>query len=145
MKIRPIMAVVAGCVVWAVVFPVLAYVEARFWPDLAKAARAYFETDTYLVFSTAMLASFQVLWPITNATAGLVTGLIAKRRTEVSVLGVILVLYFAYNHLWVLWEDLPIWYNVVVVLLVVPMVLAGGAIASVMRRRRAAGDTVVAS
>ena len=131
--IRSIVAVVAGCIVWSVAFPLLAFLEARFWPELAKAGRAYFEMDTYLVFSTAMLASFQVLWPITNAAAGLVTGLIGKQRTEVSVLAIILVLYFAYNHLWALWDDLPIWYNVLVVLLVVPMVLAGGAIAGFMR------------
>src|SRR5262245_55223251 len=111
MKLRSVIAVVAGFVVWVVVFPLLAMLEAQFWPSLAEAARTYFETQSYAVFDTAMLASFQALWPLTNAAAGLATGSIAKRLTEVWVVCAILLAYFAYNHLWALRDDLPVWYN----------------------------------
>ncbi len=126
---------VAGLVVWAVTFPVLAVLEAQFWPALTEATRTYFETQSYAVFNTAMLASFQAMWPVTNAAAGLVTGLIAKRRAEVWLLCAILFAYFAYNHLWALWDDLPLWYNLLVVPLVVPFVLGGGVVAQLLRAR----------
>jgi hypothetical protein len=141
MKLRSIVAVVAGLLVWAVTFPLLAVLEAQFWPALAEATGTYFETQSYAVFNTAMLASFQVIWPLTNGAAGLVTGLIAKRLAEVWFLCVILFAYFAYNHLWALWDDLPLWYNLLVVVLVAPFILGGGLVARLLSARGVERDT----
>ncbi len=145
MKVRFLLAVVVGCVVWAVASPLLLFLEARAWPDLAVAAQAYFETGSYIAFTTPMLVSFQVMWLIVNAAAGFVTQLVGKRRSAVSTVAIVLVAYFAYNHLWALWDALPTWYNVIVVLLVVPLVLAGGALARWIGARRAMSDAAAAS
>jgi hypothetical protein len=146
MKIlKSVVAVVAGLVVWVAAFPLWAILEAQLWPALGEAAGTYFETQSYAVFDTAMLASFQVMWPLTNGAAGLVTGLIAKRLTEVWVLCGILFAYFAYNHLWALWDDLPLWYNLLVVVLVAPFVVGGGLVAELIRTGRAERDPAAAT
>ena len=143
MKIRSVVAVVVGGLVWAAVSALLLFLEAQVWPAMAEGARLYAETGSYAGFDTPMLVSFQVMWLITNAFAGLMAGLIANRRTEVSVLAILLVAYFAYNHLWALWDDFPVWYNVLVVLVVVPAVLFGGVLAGRLRDRRAANAATV--
>ena len=144
MKLRSVIAVVAGLAVWAVTFPLVAMLEAQFWPSLVEAVRTYFETQSYAVFNTSMLVSFQAIWPLTNFAAGLATGVIARRLTEVWVLCGILLAYFAYNHLWALWDDLPVWYNLLVVVLVAPFVLVGGHVAQQIRVRRAERPATVA-
>jgi hypothetical protein len=144
MKLRSVVAVVVGGLVWAAVSALLLYLEARAWPAMAEGARAYAETGSYAGFDTPMLVSFQVMWLITNAFSGFITGLIARRGAEVAVLAIVLVAYFAYNHLWALWDDLPVWYNVVVVLLVVPLVLVGGRLARLVRARRIATGAAAA-
>ncbi len=52
----------------------------------------------------------------------------------------ILFAYFAYNHLWALWDDLPLWYNLLVVVLVVPFFLGGGLVAERIRAGRVQRD-----
>jgi len=124
--LRPILAVVAGYVAWMVAFWIPMVLMTLVWPALQAAAQTYFEQGHYDVFDTPMLISFQLVWPIANATAGFVTRLIARRQREVWWLALLLFAYFAYNHLWALWYELPTWYNVIVIIPVVPMVLVGG-------------------
>jgi len=144
MKLRSILAVVAGYVAWAAGFWLPAIALASAWPELRELATLTFEEGRYDVFVTPMLVSFQVIWVIANSSAGLVARLIAKRRLEVWVVAALLFAYFAYNHLWALWNVMPDWYNVLVVVLVVPEVLLGNRIAELFSARRDSGHTTAA-
>jgi hypothetical protein len=128
--LRSVLAVVAGYAVWTVAFWILIFLLALAWPALRDAGVVFFEQGRYDIFATPMLVAFQFMWPIANAAAGLVTRLISRRQLEVWVLAALL---FAYFHLWALWDELPVWYNVVVVIPVVPMVLVGGLLGARLR------------
>jgi hypothetical protein len=65
--------------------------------------------------------------------------LTSKRQLEVRWLAVLLLAYFAYNHLWALWGVMPNWYNLLIMVPVVPMVLVGGALAQRLATPRDAG------
>jgi hypothetical protein len=108
---------------------ITAFLLSLFWPGLRNAGQVYFEQGSYDVLTTSMLIAFQIIWLFANAAAGFVTRWIAGRQLEVWLLATILLAYFAYNHLWTLWAELPAWYNLLVVIPVVPMVLVGSLIA----------------
>jgi hypothetical protein len=139
--LRSILAVAAGYAVWAVAFWVLIFLLALVWPALRDAGGVFFEQRRYDIFATSMLVAFQLMWPFANAAAGLVTRLISRRQPEVWCLAALLFVYFAYNHWWVLWDELPVWYNVVVVIPVVPFVLIGGMLGHRIGARRELAST----
>jgi hypothetical protein len=145
MKLRSILGVVAGGLVWMVMMPLLIILLTFVWPSLDSAVRLYMETSRFQVFDTSMLVAFQFLWPVTNGLAGLVTSLISKQQAAVSFLAAILVVYFAYNHLWVYWNDFPVWYNVLVVILVVPAVILGGMASRPSKVQLATGSSTAVS
>jgi hypothetical protein len=136
MKLRSILAVVAGYVALVVIFFTLVILMGQFWPALKEAAGIFAAQGRYDVFDMSMLVVFQCTWLVANGTAGLVTRLISKRQAEVWCLAALLFAYFAYNHLWAVWDQLPVWYNLLVVVLVVPMVLVGSRAAQLIGGRR---------
>ena len=138
--LRSILSLVAGFVIWMAAFWIVMILMALVWPALREAARVYMGEDggSYAVFTTPMLISFQFVWPVANAAGGFLTRVISNRQREVRWLAVLLTAYFAYNHWWALWNELPVWYNVIVVLPVAPMVLIGGLIGGRVRKKRPA-------
>ena len=141
MKVRSVIAILAGGLVWMFTFPLLVALMTTVWPSLREAVQVFRNTGRFHVFgSTSMLIAFQVLWLLTNGTAGLVTALISKRKTEVLILMGILVAWFAYNHFWAEWDQFPVWYNVLVVVFVAPMVVVGGMIPELVRSQRKSGN-----
>src|SRR5580765_3067468 len=141
MKVRSVIAILAGGLVWMFTFPLLVGLMTTVWPSLREAVQLFRNTGRFNVFgSTSMLIAFQVLWLLTNGTAGLVTALISKRKTEVLILMGILVAWFAYNHFWAKWDQFPVWYNVLVVVFVAPMVVVGGMIPELVRSQRKSGN-----
>jgi hypothetical protein len=140
-KVRSVIAILAGGLVWMFTFPLLVGLMTTVWPSLREAVQVFRNTGRFNVFgSTSMLIAFQVLWLLTNGTAGLVTALISKRKTEVLILMWILVAWFAYNHFWAKWDQFPVWYNVLVVVFVAPMVVVGGMIPELVRSQRKSGN-----
>jgi hypothetical protein len=146
MQLRPVIAILAGGLVWAFMFPLLVVLMTFVWPSLDEAVQVYRKTQQFDVFgSTSMLIVFQLLWALTNGTAGLVTAVISKRRIEVLILMVILVAWFGYNHLWAEWDEFPVWYNLLVVALVAPMAIVGGMIPELVRGPRKSGESSAVS
>jgi hypothetical protein len=141
MKVRSVIAILAGGLVWMFTFPLLVGLMTTVWPSLREAVQVVRNTGRFNVFgSTSKLVAFQFLWLLTNGTAGLVTALISKRKTEVLILMGILVAWFAYNHFWAEWDQFPVWYNVLVVVFVAPMVVVGGMIPELVRSQRKSGN-----
>lgn len=145
MKMRSIIALVAGALVWSFLFPALIGLASLFWPALDETLEVFKHTHRYDVFnSTSILLLFQSLWAITNCTVGFVTTLISKRKTEALILMGLLVAYFAYRHFVTDWDQFPAWYNVLVVVLAAPMVFVGAMISELIgnKRRRDASVAV---
>lgn len=136
MKRRPILSVVAGYAACIATFWILVILMGFVWPSLRDAGRLSATQGRYDVFDTSMLVAFQLTWPVANGVAGLVTRVISKRQMEVWCLAALLLAQFAYNHLWRIWDQMPVWYNLLVVVLVVPMVLVGSMVAQLIGRRR---------
>ncbi|MET0656768.1 MAG: hypothetical protein ABW110_01265 [Steroidobacteraceae bacterium] len=143
MKARSIVALIAGGLVWAFLFPSLVWLVSLFWPALDKSLEIFRQTHRYDVFSsTSILLLFQLLWAITNCTVGFVATLISKRKTEALILMAILVAYFAFRHFWTEWDQFPAWYNVLVVVLAAPMVVVGATISELIRSDRRPDEPV---
>lgn len=129
MKVRPVLAVIAGYVAWVIAFWTPMFVLSSLWPSLRETGRVFWEQGRYDIFDPSMLIAFQLIWPIANGAAGFVTRLVSKRQIEVYCLTALIFTYFVYNHLWALWGVMPDWYNIVVVIPVIPMIIIGSKIA----------------
>jgi hypothetical protein len=130
--VRSVLGVVAGVVLWAVGFYVLAILLAQLWPDYAIQGRQWMQQGVY-TFTPPMACCNLVFWVLAEIEAGWVAGKIAKRRAAVWVLAALLGIYFAVLHFVILWTRFPWWYNLGVVIPAVPAVLLGGRLANTVR------------
>jgi hypothetical protein len=127
--VRSVLGVVAGVVLWAVGFYVLAIVLAQLWPDYGIHGRQWTQQGVF-TFTALMAGCNLVFWVLAEIGAGWVAGKIGKRRQAVWVLAGLLGIYLATLHLVLYWPRFPWWYNLGVVITVVPAVLLGGKLAN---------------
>jgi hypothetical protein len=131
---RSIVGVLAGVVLWAAGFYVLAIVLAELWPDYAIHGRQWTRQGVF-TFTPPMAFCNLVFWVLAEIGAGWVAGRIAKRRGAVWVLAGLLGAYLAALHLVLYWPRFPWWYNLGVVISAVPAVFLGGMLANPLRAR----------
>lgn len=132
--LRTVLALPAAYVAWALAFWVPVTLAAMVWDTLGNLGEQFWQERRYDIFPTSVLVFFQFAWLFANGAAGFVAQWVG-RSTRVLWIGAgLLVVYFAYNHWWALWGEMPDWYNVLIVLPVVPMVWLGG------RAGRRSGD-----
>jgi hypothetical protein len=127
--VRSVLGVVAGVILWAVGFYVLAIVLAQLWPDYGIHGRQWTQHGVF-TFTALMAGCNLVFWVLAEIGAGWVAGKIGKRRQAVWVLAGLLGIYLATLHLVLYWPRFPWWYNLGVVITVVPAVLLGGKLAN---------------
>jgi hypothetical protein len=127
--VRGILGVVAGAVVWAMGFFVLALLLAQLWTDYAVHGRQWTKENVF-TFTALMACCNLVFWLLAEMGGGWVSGKIAKRREAVWVLAGLLGIYLAALHLVLYWPRFPWWYNLGVVIPVIPAVLLGGRLAN---------------
>jgi hypothetical protein len=130
--LRGVLGIVAGVVVWAAGFFILAVVLAQLWPDYAIHGRQWTRENVF-TFTPLMACCNLVFWLLAEIGAGWVTGKIAKRREPVWVIAGLLGIYLVSLHLVLFWSRFPWWYNLGVVIPVVPAVLFGGKLAIALR------------
>jgi hypothetical protein len=130
--VRGVLGIVAGMVLWAVGFYVLAIGLAQLWPDYAIHGREWTKQGVF-TFTPLMACCNVVFWVLAEIGAGWAAGKIAKRREAVWVLAGLLGIYLAAVHLVLYWPRFPWWYNLGVVVTVVPAVLLGGKLANSAR------------
>ena len=126
--VRSVLGVVAGVILWAVGFYVLAIVLAQLWPDYGIHGRQWTQQGVF-TFTALMACCNLVFWVLAEIGAGWVAGKIGKRRQAVWVLAGLLGVYLAAVHLVFYWPRFPWWYNLGVVIPAVPAVLLGGKLA----------------
>jgi hypothetical protein len=126
--LRSVLGVVAGAVLWMVLFTVLAIGLANFWPDYAVHGREYLRQGIF-TFTAPMAVCNLVFWVVAELAAGWVAMKIAQRREAVWVLAGLVVAYVGVIHLVTDWSRFPWWYNLGVVIPAGFAVLLGGRMA----------------
>jgi hypothetical protein len=122
---RSFLGVVGGVIIWMFGFLVLARILVMLWPDYATQARIWSGTGQY-TFTTAMSAFNVSMWALVEIAAGWIAMSISRRTNAVRVLAGLVMLYLCVMHLYVVWNKLPMWYNLIVALSSGPAVLLGG-------------------
>lgn len=135
---RNVLAVVAGVVLWSVLWVSGAQVAAMMYPELLVPGEPVAHTGVllgYIVFSVVLsvLAGY--------ATATLASG--NRMRPVAIVAGVLLVMGIGFEAS--AWQLTPVWYHLVFLLLLVPAVLYGGRLrgGSVREPQRAGRAAVI--
>jgi hypothetical protein len=123
--IRNAITVVVGVIVWMVGFLALARVLVLLWPAYAVHARLWTRTGAY-DFTPLMSVFNACLWIIAEIIAGWLAAVMARRRGPVWALAVIVMGYLCCEHFYLVWHQLPWWYNFIVALSSGPAVLLGG-------------------
>ena len=112
--VRGGLGVLGGGIVWYVGFFVLAQVPYQAWPAYAEAARFMFEQDDLSHFTTPMLFLNWAVFIGTGTLAGWLSRRIALNRIAPLVVGLVWLVYAVVNHYWLVWNELPDWYNLIV-------------------------------
>ena len=129
--VRGVLGVLAGVVVWAAGFFILALVLAQLWPDYSIHGRQWTRENVF-TFTSLMACCNLIFWLLAETGAGWAAGKIGKRREAVWVLAGLLGIYLVSLHLVLFWSRFPWWYNLGVVIPVVPAVLLGGKLANAL-------------
>lgn len=120
MNFRAIAAVIAGGVLWYVLFMALGVAIGLVWPDYQQAAAEFFEREDFGLFSFPMMLMNLLLFAIAGKLTGwFVAALGASRKPALVLAG----LFFAlalFDHYYLVWNVLPSWYN-----LLVPWIVGG--------------------
>lgn len=125
-KLRSILALPAGYAAWVLAFWMPVFLISLVWPTLREVGQQYMEEQRFDIAPTSALVLFQFVWLFANCAAGFVVQWVGRSERLVWIGGGLLLAYFACNHWWALWGELPDWYNALVVIPVLPMVWLGG-------------------
>jgi peptidoglycan/LPS O-acetylase OafA/YrhL len=118
---RPIFALVAGLVLWALVATLLNR-------GLRAGLPGYAWAEPTMTFTLGMKVARLILGALASLAAGAVTGRIAPSRTGLPwVLGAIILAAFIPIHIQ-LWTKFPVWYHLVFLGTLVPLVTLGAAL-----------------
>lgn len=120
---RIILGVVAGFVVWSIVWVVGDLIVAAVWPEFARSLET-------LEFTTPMLLVTLVRSVVTSVIAGFAAVLISKEFSRTAWgLGILLLLTGILVQGMFYWDVVPLWYNLLFWLFLVPATVFGGKLA----------------
>ncbi|HXY98078.1 MAG TPA: hypothetical protein VEH00_14030 [Steroidobacteraceae bacterium] len=126
--VKSILGVVAGAVMWTIVFFALAQGLALVWSDYAVHGRQWMREGVF-TFTAAMAGCNLVFWVLAEIAGGWTAAKISRRRSAVWALAGLIGIYLAALHLVLSWPRFPWWYNLGVVIPAVPAVWLGGRLA----------------
>jgi len=128
-KTRTVVGIIVGFASWWVVFLLSLALMALLWPAFGEVGRSVQGSNDYSTLTTGMLALLLGEYVYINGIAGWVTVKITERKSAVWIAGAPIVAYAGYEHLHVLWDALPAWYNLGVVGFIYPFSFLGGSLA----------------
>lgn len=126
MKLRIPLGILAGLLIWWVMFYASGTVFMYFWPAMLEAAGPVVENNDFSQFTTPMLLLLIVMYLWVNPIAGWLIVYITKNRDHVWIASVLMLIYAGYIHWFQLWNNLPDWYNVLVPIMIPPLMYLGG-------------------
>ena len=126
MKARTVVGIIVGFFSWWVVFVLSIVLMGLLWPALGNVGRSVQVSGDYSALTTGMLALLLGGYVYINGIAGWVTAKITRHRSAIWIACAPIVAYAVYEHLYVLWDMLPAWYNLGVVAFIYPFSFAGG-------------------
>jgi hypothetical protein len=129
MKARTIVGIIVGFLSWWALFLLTLLVVAMLWPAAAEAGRRAQASHDYSMLPTGALALLLATYVYINGLAGWITARVAGHRSAVWYAVTPVFLYAAFQHLHVLWNVLPAWYNLGVVAFIFPFSWLGASLA----------------
>ena len=131
MNIRAIVAVIGGVLAWTLLFMVVGIAFGLVWQDYRLAARAFFDSQNFGLFTTAMMLTNFVVFAIAGLVDGWLVAWFARSRTPGYVVAGLYLAYALVEHYYLMWNIIPNWYNMVVPWIIAGSILAGVRLAAV--------------
>ncbi len=117
--LRIILGVVAGFIVWSMLWVGADAVIRAIWTSYDESAKA-------MNFQTSMLFVPLILSAIVSVISGFIAALIARENAKSPlILGIILLIVGLLVQLSV-WNQIPLWYHLAFLILLIPMTILGG-------------------
>ncbi len=118
--LRIILGIVAGIVAWASLVIVGGLIIRATWPEYVAVAEA-------MTFTLPMLITRLSLSTVALLTAAGVATLTARKSVTPLILGIVLLVFFIPNHIY-LWDKFPVWYHLTFLVTLIPLSVLGGII-----------------
>lgn len=128
MKARTVVGIIVGFLSWWALFLLTLVVLAMLWPAFAQVGRSVQASHDYSGLTTGMLVLLLATYVYINGGAGWIAARVAGRRSAVWFAVTPVFLYAAFQHLHVLWDALPAWYNLGVVGFIFPISWLGASL-----------------
>ncbi len=125
-NVRTVAGIAIGFVSWWALFLASTFLIVAVWPTSAALRQVVFEARDYSSLPTLMLLLFLVMYVPIGLIAGRITAAICRTRFPAWLVATPIFLYAMFQHLHVLWNNLPNWYNLAVVLIIAPFIVLGG-------------------
>ncbi len=128
--LRIILGVVAGFIVWMVLWGgsdfILKAISPDWWgKNLKEMEGAFYTKQPFMADSTILIFSL-IRSFICSLIAGFIAALIAKENTKSTLsLGILLLAVGIYIQ-WIFWDNAPLWYHIPFLVLLIPMTILGG-------------------
>ncbi len=117
--LRIIFGIVAGFLVWSILWVGIDAVLKGVWTDYNRSVEA-------MSFSAAQLVVPLILSAVCSIIAGFVAALIAKENSKSPlILGILLLVVGIFVQIAV-WDKIPLWYHLTFWILLIPMTIFGG-------------------
>ena len=135
--LRIILGVIAGFVVWSILWVGLGEVLSLILPDwygkTSSDFRSAVAAQTPYALSSGVLIWLLVQSVICSLIAGYVAALIARENVKSTLLLGILLLFFGIFVQSTHWNYMPLWYHIPFLLLLIPMTIMGGKLKKLKR------------
>ncbi len=117
--LKTILGVVAGFLVWSILWVGIDAVLKGVWTDYNRSVEA-------MSFSAAQLVVPLILSAVCSIIAGFVAALTAKENSKSPlILGILLLVVGIFVQIAV-WDKIPLWYHLTFWILLIPMTIFGG-------------------
>jgi hypothetical protein len=111
---------IIGLAIYWLLFLVLGISFGLLWSDYRDAARLMMQEQSFRLFTTPMFLTNYVVFAVAGAVAGWASTLVSKTIKSALVALAVLLIYAGAEHYYLLWGQLPDWYN-----LTIPIVITG--------------------
>ncbi|MGW8370211.1 MAG: hypothetical protein ACWGPN_16220 [Gammaproteobacteria bacterium] len=122
---RSLISIVLGIALWWFLFFAVGIAFGLVWPRYREAVGFMFDDGDLSHFTTPMLLVNYMVFIVAGVAVGWLVTRISGNRVAALVLGLLYLTYMAINHYFVVWDELPAWYNLLVPVIVTGAIVLG--------------------